>query len=622
MRRWVMALVLLAGMVSLSRADYAVIRIAFKQPDKAPMDKTEDPPAKGNAPKKSPNLKPSDYVQVVIEAKRSKSTVKEFGSYLFPFLETKWGKSCENFDGKEVSMQFIKSPKKKGETEGYLKTPLEQFKERHTGVQQGKDSDAYLKLASWCLEVGLVDKCEDVLGELEKMGPTKEAGAPPTVLQALAAYKLVKPVLTQALTKKDKAEAWKQKLNYSSMSIRLHYALLHNSQDPVRDGVERYLNDLEKNFKSFYLVFALKGKALPAPSEKLTVILPIEMEMFRKLYRAFDVPERITDGFHARQENLVVFAPERLDAASKRFDQNIKTINQSYGGVDLLAGKFRPLGKRPKLEFDMDQQAYQAAYEAYLEANNKKIQEDSRAQVLALVDTALREEAEMAAVTHEGTRQLIVATGLIPGNTAAPEWLRYAMASYFEMPKGPFLGTTDSETLVNFAFWPGAGGPHWAWRPYLDELIKNKKFPDVPTEELMTTLLGGWRAKPKEDGSIDEAAAESDLARSRCLAWALNYYLLNERFPEYMAFLTELGNLPRDIELDDFTFLSTFCQAFHVDTAGLTRTNPRGNLSSYTELAKAWEDSMRRFPGLTMRLKFEEVKTDKDPKDPKNKMPQ
>src|SRR5262249_1486414 len=91
-----------------------------------------------------------------------------------------------------------------------------------------------------------------------------------------------------------------------------------------------------------------------------------------------------------------------------------------------------------------------------------------RLQTLALLHKALEEEAERAAVTHEGTRQLPVATGLLDPHVIAPEWLDFGFASLFEMPKGPFPGTDGSASV---AFWPGCGAPSWAYvRPFKDWL--------------------------------------------------------------------------------------------------------------------------------------------------------
>jgi hypothetical protein len=250
------------------------------------------------------------------------------------------------------------------------------------------------------------------------------------------------------------------------------------------------------------------------------------------------------------------------------------------------------------------------------------VKQDGRAQIFALVEAALRDEAELAVATQEGSRQLIVETGLLPGNMAVPEWLRYGLASLFEMPKGPFPGKNDA--VVKYAFWPGADAPHWAWRRFLDELIKATIVPEAPNQALFKTLVGQWfdearklRAQPMtEDGKRPEEAADETLAIGHCLSWALNYYLFNERFAEYMAFLTEIGNLPRDVELDDYTFLMTFCRVFHISTAGLLPSRLDGNLDAYSDLSKAWLDSMRRSSALTVPLKFLEPPKPVDPKNP------
>lgn len=600
MRRGLMAIVLLTGIVNLSRADYLVLRIAL-DPPAPPMPMGMG--AKAPAPP-VPVMKPGEYVLAVINVNRVRVKIDTFGpGALVPMIDHKWGRSAAFellADGREISMQFVdsKAGKKSSKSDAepiFFKSPTQLYSERT--AKKETTADGQLALAAWCLQIGMPDKCQEQMDELEKIAAA-DPGAPARVATALAAYKQIKPILNDRIAKRDKAESWKVKLSYAGLASKTHYALVHDSQDPVRDGVDRLLVDLENNFKSFYLFFAIKGKALPAPREQLTAILAGDMTVFQKFVRGFEVPERLTDGCHIRQENLVVFAPERLDKASQRFSQQMKTINTTFAGVDLLHAKFRQLAKLPRDPKDKD-------FGPTLDANNAKVLQDGRAHLFALMEAALRDEAEIAVATHEGTRQLIVETGLLPGNIAVPEVLRYGLASLFEMPKGPLQFKND--TLVKFPFWTGADGPHWAWRRYLDELIRDKLISDTPTDALVGVLTGKWtemarlrRATPKgEDGKEPEDAAEEELATGRCLAWALHYYLLNERFDEYMAFLGEISNLPRDIELDEHTFLMIFCKAFRIDTTGLLPGKLDGNAEAYADMAKAWLAAMRKAPALS-----------------------
>src|SRR5262249_47457332 len=162
-------------------------------------------------------------------------------------------------------------------------------------------------------------------------------------------------------------------------------------------------------------------------------------------------------------------------------------------------------------------------------------------QTLALLEKALEDEAELAAVSHEGTRQLAVASGLFSRNVILPEWVSFGFASVFETPKGPLPGP-DGPARV--AFWPGYGAPSWAylwqfkqWANTKDELSKL----DSPVDALTRTVTDVYfqRANKKVDLEIDPKLTGSDLEkrqkevkrakeeifRAKAHAWALTYYL-------------------------------------------------------------------------------------------------
>jgi len=432
----------------------------------------------------------------------------------------------------------------------------------------------------------LPDECAKLLGEVEALAADgKDRKVNKKVADVLAAWQKVKPIVGDEITKQSKAAVWKDKLRYSNVAVSKHYALVHNSDNVDRDGVQRRLDDLEANFKTYYLLFALKGKALRAPSEKLVALLA-DPATFRKQRQLFDVGDLASDGFYARQENLAIFSPVRVDNASRNFEQVMREVYRKFP-TDLLRGTFPEMGKR-----DAAKQAEEAA----------------RAQVLALVEQAMREESELASATHEGTRQLVAETGVLPRNAPAPEWLRFGLASLFEMPKGPFPG--KHSTMVKQAFWPGAGGPNWSWRRYLDEMEQDGLL-QKKTELLYDTLTDAYFERSreaaknaKEDEDVDVYQSTS-LSRGRCLAWGLTYYLFNDRFEEFEQYLAEIAALPRDVETDPYTMVKMFVQAFNVDAQGISPKDPKNNLDRYFAIASDWIKSVMRAPAPTVALNLE-----------------
>jgi len=66
---------------------------------------------------------------------------------------------------------------------------------------------------------------------------------------------------------------------------------------------------------------------------------------------------------------------------------------------------------------------------------------------------------------------------------------------------------------------------------------------------------------------------------------ALNYYLTGDKhLDKFLAFCTELNNMPRDLEMDEQTVLLTFAKAFKVANADGTGLDDK----KFTDLAEEW----------------------------------
>ena len=74
---------------------------------------------------------------------------------------------------------------------------------------------------------------------------------------------------------------------------------------------------------------------------------------------------------------------------------------------------------------------------------------------------AMDEESIRATISHEGVRQLTAAAGLLPRTVAAPEWVQFGMASFFETP--------------HRALWSGTGALSWLHLHKFKTLAKDKK---------------------------------------------------------------------------------------------------------------------------------------------------
>lgn len=472
--------------------------------------------------------------------------------------------------------------------------PKKQLARNRTDSKKYGSPEGQVQLAEWCLEVGLPDEAAGILDRLQAH-PAKDTFRPSTTA-AVEAYGKIKDVLSANVDKSDKAGQWKERLGYQALTPSKHYAIVH--QDNTQKSAERRLEALENNFKTVYLWFAIRGRALPAPSEKMVAVIVGDSTEFRRYRDTFEATNLVADGFHARRENLAVFSARRLDRASVNFEQRVKDIYRDQRAEDLFKPSLPKLKDNPKAP---------NTYRKY-----------ANASTLALVDNLLQEEAEIAAATHEGTKQIFAETGLLPRNVLAPEWTRFGIAALFEMPKGPFPGSTRE---LQVAMYPGGGGPNWAYMRYFEELRDTKRltgdnapdlFIDTVTDEhfrVARKLDAAARAgKREEEGDSKATQAERQYAKARTLAWSVVYFLAKTHFKEFEAYLAELAKLPRDAELDHFAVIVAFCKAYGIDETGLSGASV--DINKFAGVGFEWINFMGTQQSPSRKLKLDAVVVD------------
>jgi hypothetical protein len=214
--------------------------------------------------------------------------------------------------------------------------------------------------------------------------------------------------------------------------------------------------------------------------------------------------------------------------------------------------------------------------------------------MLALMLRALEKEAELATISHDASRQLLFASGLLPRNVAVPEWILFGMGSFFETPlQSP---------------WPSMGAPSAYYLPRWTEL-KGKGFEKSPGQTLRKVITDAYfRSVPEEGkaGSAERQAHDAAVRRARTAAWSLTYFLAtsNLRFTGLQRYFKELSKMPRDIELDDEVLLGCFARAF-----GMVDASNKVDNKKLDDLAREWYSHMDNvhFDSESIMKKIREV---------------
>jgi hypothetical protein len=473
----------------------------------------------------TPNLEEPDddegnlKVSAVIE-------VKKFGDMLvrrnalqgdpYRSFTHKWGKTAL-YDAQDLHYHVYPIPPRALAYKARRETLLGKEGNKDTSV---KNAGNYLELAKWVLTNGLVDEFPKIMDELAKIEPDN-----PYVEK----FKKVKADMDRKIIKDDSAAYyWQNRLGNYKLKVDSeypHYVLLYSpAQERNADSsdVVSRMKRLEENYRAFFYWLALKGIVRPVPDYRLVAILVNDSKEYQDYHQVFDDIPTADDGFYDRRENVVFFSGKPQDEGYEALDQAMKNIwNQGWSRKDLLEGKTK---SPPNAN-----------------ADSVTIVQN---QVKTLLLQALESESELAAVTHDGTMQLLAVAGMIPRTVTLPEWVRFGTASYFETPKG--------------AWWQGTGAPsHLYLKKFKDWEVK-KRLDNPPETALRKVITDEYF---REARKLNQDAAWT---KARTMTWALTYYLVEEHLEKLLAYYQELASLPRDMEFDDEILLGCFARAFKI----------------------------------------------------------
>jgi hypothetical protein len=418
-----------------------------------------------------------------------------------------------------------------------------------------------LDLANWTLEHGLVDKFAAVMDKLIETDKNHPA--------AVAYLKVKAELDRKAGDDSFVTELRRELLNRYKVTETQHYTLIHNAANETAAEIQTHAEHLENSFRGFYYWFVLreqetdpkKMKVPAVPRNRQVIVLTAKEDDFEQLRKILTPGPIVVDGFFARRENLTVMHSQRQDdtyRALSTFWENWKA--KGFQRQDLLAGKGKLSGAPQSMKLEGD-----AGWVKTMEA-----------QMLALMLKALEQEAELATVSHESSRQLLFASGLLPHNVAVPEWVLFGMGSFFETSlQSPWqtIGAPSPYYL-----------PRWRELKAKDPLRGGLEKTSLDTLKKVVTD-GYFRTLPPEgkSDSVEHRLHEASLRKARTVTWALTYFLAQQKLDGLRHYFAELSKMPRDIELDDKVLLDCFARAF-----GCVDANNKVNDAELKKLANEW----------------------------------
>jgi hypothetical protein len=550
MKRALLAIAVLLGLTaSFACADYVILitnlgekNVVAPGPGPGPGPRPMPPPmpmGPGPGPEDKPAGAGAILVTCIVEVDSGK---KE----LFPKLDVdrfdagqatltmhhRWGKaylgSWKLFEAAAAKdLEIAAALRVEGEYKGLRTVSRRYAVELEKIAGNNPDPQKVLELARWCLEHGRIKEFGEAMDKLNKPEEQK--------MEPVAIYRDLKAKFLEALP-----EPVTDKLGNLVKNLEKHegvsnffavYAPPASVLAPaeLKARVQRY----EDHFKAFYYWFALQEIKQPLPKQKLIIVLQPDDDKhsFHTMEKTLKPVPRVADGFFAKGENATVLSTTPLDTTydlvlkkstplwDKRFDRSLILVGRTEAaGI--------PLGASP------------------IQALN--------ARGYTLMLKALEYDSEIASASHSIARQLVYATGMLPRNVNAPEWVQFGMASFFETPPG---APWRSYTAISHLYWP-------AYRK-LQEGKDEVHLEAKPLETMRRVVTDSYF---REDTSTDSAEVRgAKQLRARATAWSLTFFLMNRKLAGLQRFNKELSRLPRDLALDGEVVWGCFERAFNKD---------------------------------------------------------
>ncbi len=469
------------------------------------------------------------------------------------------------------------------------KTRGTELREAYQAWERGKNDPKLLYNAMvLALQSGFAKQAVAYADELM----TVAAGKPPAITDRdvksfVTAWGTMQKAVTGPATQSSDAEDWKVRLDYKNVRTVGHYAVAY--VDNPGSEVDRRITQLNDNFAAFYLWHATRGVVLPVPNKPLVTILAPHGGAMRGLHQALDgLP--MADAFYSPDHNLLVLSPERMDDVGQSFlRQNQQVFVKGLNRDQLLSGQI------PKLDGTGEK--------------GSRPEDVARASTLAAVEKLAIDDADIAAVSREGTRQLLYVTGTLPKHVTLPTWLTNGSVNFFTRPRGPAYVTIgdDDKPFMHVAPTTGHGGPNYVLQRYYRDFVSKKELPP-DSDRLLENVLGdvyfngikngddpdpapkkakkpvvvvppppvpgqppqpmqpnpgGSPTTDQEDPAVTLRKKQQRLAiKANATSWALYYYLAKQKPDQLRQYVAELNKLPRDLPIDGRTAYAVFVRVF------------------------------------------------------------
>lgn len=498
------------------------------------------------------------------------------------------------------------------------------------------------------LDHGMIAEAMNWSKELNELCEKTKPMLPARVAAFLTSYRAIKDDLDRISPMKNDAEEWREIIDtlYAGTVLHhngKHYSIISWDANPAE--LTARVSHLEDNFKAFYLWHATQGITLKTPKKQQIVVLLKGANEFSRMRLAFAGRDEnlnkvrsldddfyaarhdfaglppLTDAFLAPHHNILVVSPERIDGVGRSFRMSNRNLYRegltrqlllSGGGpplADPMANPMSPQGPGGPPRGEGGGPALQPPMPKAGPVTKSK-EEVAQYQTTAFVERFDEDATELAAVSCEGSRQLLFASEMFPDHVDLPIWLTSGAGDFYVRPRNPvYTPIADNKAKMAIGLTTGYGRANFAMQYRFFAMIGDKEFKLADADMFRKKLAAMFKnvltdsyftaASSGRDIDNPNAIAKSGIEeykrvdalkmKARVLAWAVYYDLIKNQPAEFLAFLGELNRLPRDVAIDRHTHLMLFARAFQL-------LDDKGNLNeqAFAALAETWYRRIRQ----------------------------
>ncbi len=376
-----------------------------------------------------------------------------------------------------------------------------EFQNRFNKAQKGNAGDR-MDLAHWAVTHGMVAEfyraIELVLQAEPENAKAKEVLAlrdrlAPAIADSTAEQKFLSDMLGSGM-----------KFKTSS-----HYIVAYDTTD---NKAQERLDLLERVYETFFMFFAIKGRVLDKPQQRMMVALFNDHKNYLEFSTRLDPELKSAAGYWSPESNVAVFFAQGTYPSFKRLKDSSEQLEKDRKEAERL--RLPDRGDLVRL-----------------------------ADAVKLLMMVSEENEDIEVVTHEGTHQLAGNSGLFPRRIRIPKFAQEGLAAFFEAP--------------NDATWSGVGAVNQnriEWYRALAQHDRVHSNIDFIVSDQVYSHTGG---------------VGSNIMHAYGQAWGLTHFLVDKHFNELNEYWKNLARLPADMIISESDLVHCFDVAFGKDRSKL-----------------------------------------------------